>query len=121
MGMRKKSYKIMTTPQHSCNKPSQTGLITQLKRLPFFPFNTTLHLMRWRDSARPFFFSGLNSWVSFHWRLRSRPANHGKAINAADHFVTMYKQRKQISSMSNHIHSLFGLSLDVYKLEAATQ
>ena len=44
--------------------------------------------------------------------------DHGKAINAADDFVTMYKQRTQISSMSNHIHSLIHavFSVDVYKL-----
>lgn len=41
-----------------------------------------------------------------------------KAINATDDFVTMYKQRKPISSMSNHIHLFHAVfSVDVYKLQ----
>lgn len=87
------------------DKHTQTSSITHLDLWPHFPFNTTLHLMRWEDSSRPFFqpeFLGLFPL----WRLRAQPVDHGKAINAADNFVTMYKQRTQISSMSNHIHSL---------------
>lgn len=48
----------------------------------------------------------MNSMFSFHWRLNAQPVDHGKAINATDHFVTMYKQRKPGGSMSNHVHSL---------------
>lgn len=59
--------------------------------------------MRWEDSMKAFFFQpeflGL-------FPLETQAVDHGKAINAEDHFVSMYKQREQISSMSNHIHTL---------------
>lgn len=66
----------------------------------------TWHRTWWDGKIGEGPFSNMNSMFSFHWRLHAQPLDHGKAINAADHFVTMYKQRKRRGSMSNHAHSL---------------
>ena len=67
----------------------------------------TRHCIWWDGEIAALFFpawipGSLSTGDSLHAQL----LDHGKAINAADHFVAMYKQRTQISSMSNHIHSL---------------
>lgn len=105
-GKRMKPDKVMTPRPHRLTFfETQTYkclhcIIARLELWPLFPFNTTLHLMRWEIAEG--LFSSLSIGVSFHWFLHAQPVDHGKAINAVDDFVTMYKQRTQIRSMSNH-------------------